>query len=248
MKPLVTILVPHYKTLELTKICLQLIKSNTPSSLYKIIVIDNNSQDGSVEYLRQLTDVELIERKPEFFETVGMSHAGALDLALKQVDTKYVLSIHTDTLVHHQWWLGYLLSVIEQDENIGGVGSWKLEYKSLFRRFFKYLERFFVPQKPEHYEHYLRSHCALYRTELIKKYHLSFGMLAGLTAGKAIHRELCARGHKMIFLSSEDLSKYVDHINHATMILNPNLGADKRTIRNGKKRIARCLKSLNFST
>ena len=245
MSPLVTILLPNYKTLVLTKLCLELLQRNTPRGLYKLIVIDNDSQDASTEYLRNLTDIMLIERRPEKKETVGQSHCRALDLALRFVDTEYVLSIHTDTFVHHPKWLEYLLNIISQDKNIAGVGSWKLEYKSLFQRFFKLVERFFIPPTPENTEHYLRSHCALYRTSLLKKHKLSFGMGNSVSAGKRMHQELVARKYDMIFLSPEELGKYVDHVNHATMILNPDLGADKRTIRKGQKRIARYLRLIS---
>ncbi len=247
MQAAVTILVPHYKTLELTKLCLQLIKKNTPQHLYKLIVIDNESQDASVDYLRHLPDIQLIERPRVEGEPGYLAHARALDLALTQVDTPYVLSIHTDTLARHPKWLNYLLAIIQQDQQIAGVGSWKLEAKPWWRRALKQLERW-AQKKRGHYRHehdeqYLRSHCALYRMDYIKQYGLGFDMGNNMPAGKALHQALRSKNHPMLFLSSEALGKYVDHINHATMILNPELGADKRTIRSGMKRIQRCQKT-----
>lgn len=247
MKAEVTILLPQYRTLELTSLCLQLIEKNTPKELYKIIVIDNDSRDASVDYLRRLPHIQLIERNANEGEAVYLAHARALDMGLAQVDTPYVLSIHTDTLVRHPRWLPYLLSKIKQHENIAGVGSWKLEAKPWWRCACKALERWFQKRQKtyrhEHDEHYLRSHCALYRTDLLKKYGLQFDMHNNMPAGKAMHQALSHKNHQMIFLSSEALGKYVDHINHATMVLNPELGADKRTIRSGMKRIQRCQKT-----
>jgi hypothetical protein len=41
----------------------------------------------------------------------------------------------------------------------------------------------------------------------------------------------------MIFLPSYELGDYLDHVNHATMILNPELGVRPRTVRQGLKKI-----------
>jgi len=37
-------------------------------------------------------------------------------------------------------------------------------------------------------------------------------------------------GYKMVFLESAFLSKYVIHLNHATMVLHPELGARKKAL------------------
>src|SRR5580692_2878450 len=133
-KPLVSILVPNYKTPELTKLCLRLLRKYTDPQLARIIVIDNDSQDESLNYLRHLSWIHLIERPRIPNESPVMSHARALDLGMTQVDTPYVLSIHTDTLVKRSDWLHFLISEIEQNPSIAGVGSWKLESKPFFKR------------------------------------------------------------------------------------------------------------------
>lgn len=249
--PQVTILVPNYKTLELTKLCLRLIRKLTPKDLYKVIVIDNHSQDESTQYLRSLKWIKLIEREPVEGEKVFQAHSRALDMALEQVDTPYALSIHTDTLVRDGRWLEYLLNQISANHNIAGVGSWKLESKSWWRCALKKLEAraqkiFSLGRKKLlcDNEHYLRSHCALYRMDLIKKFNLNFS-LNDETAGLALHQELIRLGFDMLFLSSENLGKYVDHINHATMILHPELGTRKKTLKHGEAKIQQRLKAVN---
>ena len=62
-KKIATVLVPNYKTLKLTKVCLRLIKKNTDLKKVNVIVIDNNSKDDSTKYLKSLKWIELIERK-----------------------------------------------------------------------------------------------------------------------------------------------------------------------------------------
>lgn len=257
LTPKVTILIPNYKTPELTKLCLRLIRQHTDPHLAKVIVIDNDSQDESLDYLRSLKWITLIERPSNPNESPPAAHAKALDLALEHADTPYVLSIHTDTLVKHHDWLSFLLKYIDGKNNIASVGSWKLESKSFIKRFAKNIEHIFqlfwywLVNKKEHViqgigknYYYLRSHCALYRMDLIRQFNLSFSA-ENETAGKAMHRILKEKGFQSIFLSSETLGQYIDHLNHATSVLNPELGSRKKTIKKGNKRIKRNLKKLN---
>lgn len=255
--PKVTILIPNYKTPDLTKLCLRLLRKYTTPELAHIMVIDNNSQDESIAYLRRLKWIELIERTPPAGESPSASHANALDLVLPKVTTPYVLSIHTDTLVKRNDWLPFLLSHIEHNAQMAGVGSWKLESKPWFKRIAKQCERLIqsyyyrLINKKDHLlegqgenHYYLRSHCALYRMELLEKFNLSFSD-GDQVAGKSMHKKLVDAGYQMQFLPSEILGQYIDHINHATMILNPELGARDKTIQTGKKRIEQRLHAVN---
>ena len=254
--PLVTILIPNYRTLKLTKLCLRLLKKHTDLSKINVIVIDNDSQDESVEYLRTLDWITLIERKPEEDDTPPLSHCRALDMGLSQVTTPYFLSIHTDTFVTDPQWLDVLLKEIEKSPAVGGVGSWKLESKPAWKRFLKTLEsywqRFYFKLIGKQHKiagagknyYFLRSHCALYRKDLFDDFGLTFSE-GNECAGKLVHKALVDKGYQMVFLESEYLSKYMDHLNHATLILNPELGSKKKTIDKGLKRIKWKLASLN---
>lgn len=255
-----TILIPNYKTLTLTKLCLRLIRKHTNLSKIKIIVIDNDSKDESLSYLKTLSWITLIERKHVPNESPALSHARALDMGLEKVDTPYVLSIHTDTLVKNPQWLDFLIHQIESKPHIGGVGSWKLEAKSLLARLVKFTENtlqslyYRCIRKTDHTLegvgknfYYLRSHCALYRMDLIKKFNLTFsdGEKGEHVAGKLLHKKLVEHGYQMIFLPSNLLLNYLDHINHATMILNPELGSKAKSIKKGLKRMKKRLAAFN---
>lgn len=240
--PQVTILIPNYKTPELTKLCLRLLRKNTDPQTAKVIVIDNNSQDESLTYLRGLSWIELIERPGIAGESPALSHSRALDAALARVTTPYVLSIHTDTLVKNSQWLDFLIKQIERDTQIAGVGSWKLENISWFKKLAKAIEA--KLQKAEESAYYLRSHCALYRTDLLKKFQLTFSD-GGEVAGKVLHEKLVGQGYQMVFLPSETLLYYMEHINHATMVLNPDLGTRKKSVNKGLRRIQKSLEAFN---
>ena len=168
-----------------------------------------------------------------------------------------MLSIHTDTLVKHPKWLPFLLSEIEKNPNIAGVGSWKLENKPLWRRALKKIERFVqqtyykLTNNDKHglegigkNYYYLRSHCALYRTDVLRKLNLHFSD-GDLVAGKYMHKALVDAGYEMVFLPSDVLIPYMDHINHATTVLNPALSTHEKSVTKGMKRIRRALNKLN---
>lgn len=257
-QPLVTILVPNYKTLQLTQLCLRLLRHYTTAGLAKIIVIDNDSQDESTTWLRTLNWIQLIERKAISGESPPMSHSRALDLGLDAVDTPFVLSIHTDTLVKHKKWLEFLLVKIAKRPTIAGVGSWKLESKPMWRRVIKQAERQFqrvlfqIIGKNHQLEgigknyYYLRSHCALYRTDILRQMNLHFAD-GDMVAGKYLHKKIIEAGYEMIFLSSEELLPYLEHINHATMVLNPELSSREKSVVKGLRRIENTLQRMQHA-
>ncbi len=255
MRTEVSILIPHYKTLKMTRLCLALIKKNTDLTKVEVIVIDNGSNDESSEYLQKLDWITLITREKVEGEEPASSHSSALDLALEQVESPYFLSIHTDTFMISPDWLDFLLEHIKQDKNIAGVGSWKLDYRPWYMKILGKIERFlrvniWYPMTGKQAKDadgigenhfYLRSHCALYRTDKIKKYTNGFGD-EGKVAGKAMHRKLLEQGCEMVFLESDILADYMRHLNHATIILNPELSRSKtaktRKIRKLKKELS----------
>lgn len=257
--PLVTILLPHYKTLELAKLCLRSLKMHTDLSKIKVLAIDNNSGDESLDYLRSVKWISLIERSDIAGEEPAEMHSKALDIGMQSVVTPYVLSIHTDTIVTNNSWLDFLLGKIQLSEKIAGVGSWKLESVSPLKRFGKVIEEFLqqaiwfpltgkkhcgIIGTGDNY-YYLRSHCALYRTELIRKYTSGFSDEAQ-TAGKVIHRKLVENGFQMLFIEPHELSRYMKHLNHATMILNPAIAGKKTGSKKSYDRIMRELKSVQY--
>ena len=257
--PLVSVLIPNYRTPEVTRLCLRLLRRHTDPARVRVIAIDNGSNDASLDYLRSLDWIRLIEREPPAHEAVAKAHARALDLGLAAVDTPYVLSIHTDTFVRRSDWLDILLAPFDADPTVGGVGSWKLEMRPWLQRSAKaaerQIQRILFPIMGKGYGkleglgenwYYLRSHCALYRTALVRQAGLGFDAGDDHTpAGKMLHRRLEEQGHRMVFLPSETLSRYVVHVNHATMVLNPDLGARPRTIRAGRRRLDRVLRELD---
>lgn len=255
-----TIVIPHYKTLELTKLCLRSLRKFTDIDRIRTIVIDNGSQDDSTEYLKTVKWIDLVERECEPGESGSLAHARALNLGLEMTTSPYMLSIHTDTIVCSDNWLTLLLANIKDNPNVAGVGSWKLEHKTKLKIFFKMIESWWqtkisfplrgkgegnIEGRGKNY-YYLRSHCALYRTELLKKYTDGFAD-GDETAGKVLHKKLVDAGFQMNFMTSHQLASNIKHLNHATMILNPDKSGKKTGTKKEARRLMRELKSVKFN-
>ncbi|MCP4474131.1 MAG: glycosyltransferase [Gammaproteobacteria bacterium] len=252
--PLITVVIPHYKTLTLTKLCLRLLRHHSKRQQIEVIVVDNDSQDESLPWLRSLPWITLIERKHTPDEPPQLCHSRALDAALEVTTTPYLLAIHTDTLIKRSDWLDFLLKQIEKDENIAAVGSWKLEHRSCPARVLKSIEGtwqqiwFRLRGRQDKLERnsnrYLRCHCALYRVEAIKRNNFIF-VSGENPPGQTMHRQLTSKGYDMIFLSSRQLSRYIEHVTHATMILNPEFNLKQSRQTEGQQRMKRIMKEFN---
>lgn len=253
----VTILIPNYKTPDITKICLRLIRQNTDFERIEVIVIDNNSQDESLAYLKTLPWITLIERKGISGESGPLSHSRALDLALERVSTPYVLSIHTDTFIKKPGWLDALIAPFNKNPDLAGVGSWKLESKSSLEMFGYHFEQMWKKLLNRYFGYkgyradrldvnarYLRSHCAIYRMDVIRELNTNFSD-DDQTAGKVMHQKMIQAGYKMLFLNSVELGTHIDHLNHATMVLNPELGSSSKVQKEGHARIKKKLRGID---
>ena len=245
--PLLTAVIPNYKTPELTKICLSLLRKNSDLAKVRVIVVDNDSRDESLAYLESLDWITLLKRQNIDGESGPEMHCKALDLAVPHIRTPYFMVMHTDTFMVDDRWLDFLTGEFDS-ESVAGVGSWKLEPPpGIFKKFSQKIEDVLrkIRKKGSGKSEkmlFLRSHCAVYRTELFKKYTNGFNDKG--TAGEAVHKKLVNAGFTMKFLASETLGRYIRHLNHATMILNPRPGDRKTSKKKARKRIA---KELGFS-
>lgn len=253
-----TIIIPQYKTRDLSKLCLRMIRDNVDLKTTEILVIDNGSADDSLEYLKSVPWIRLMERPKIEGEPPAEQHARSLDMALETVSTPFVMTIHTDTFFLDGEGIPYMLEELCKDESIAGVGSWKLERHPPIKRFFKKIEDYFQlfvlsplrghgfgQRRPElRNHHYLRSHCALYRTDLLKT--KTHGFFNGETAGKSLHHELEAQGYRMLFLPVEKQIRHIVHLDHATAVLNPDRAGAKSRKPKAMRRLIRALEQLHY--
>ena len=233
-----TICIVNYKTLDFIRMCLRSIRKFTKYP-YDVIVVDNSSQDESVDYLRSLKWIRLIERGPEpEGRGGGFAHAAALDVGLENCNTEFFVSMHSDTFVKKENWLADLIAHFDKGgncespaETVACVGSGKIEQKPQWRILLKKATdlRTFkrkllrTPDPLGVHRYYNRTICSLYRTEVLRRENLSFHMDTenGLTAGKKLYFELVDRGYKTVELPMTVIGGYVVHVAHATQVVNP---------------------------
>lgn len=240
----VAIILPHYQTEELVRLCLRSIRKYT-SYPYEVIVVDNHSQDGSLDYLKSLKWITLIARGDETEPNGATAHQAALDIGLAATDAPYVLSIHSDTIVKTPDWLDRLVEMIEADDKIGAIGTWKLEMKSKLQIVLKELTDFRKIlgrlRGRRSRKEFIRSHCALYRADLLKKFNVSF--LGPETAGKTAHDALVSNGYEAKLIPVLEMMSVVDHLNHGTFVLTNTAGFKDWKLNRMQRKIQRYMDS-----
>ncbi len=244
--PFVSIVIPHYQTPELARLCLRAIRFFTRDVPYEVIVVDNGSNDDrSLEYLRRVEWIRLIERGPEA-GTGPRAHKQAVDVGFRAARAPFVLAAHTDTVPVREDWLSWLVEQILSGPLVAAVGTYKLELPSVWERWLKRAERAVrqalrlepragVPRP------YIRSHCALYRRDVLERLQLRYDDNDANTAGQNVHLELERHGYVAKLLPVEEMLRRVVHLNHATLVLRPELGANRRTVQRGQRRIRKFL-------
>ena len=114
-----TIIVVTYNNLVFNRLCIESVLANTRAVGYEIIVIDNASTDGTVEYLRALSSRDRRLRVTFNQENRGYAPAVNQGLALAKGDALVLLN--NDTIVPEQW-LARLLRHLD-DPSVGLVGA-----------------------------------------------------------------------------------------------------------------------------
>jgi GT2 family glycosyltransferase/Tfp pilus assembly protein PilF len=117
--PEVSIVIPTFNKVELTRHCLAAIQQHTPAGRYEVIVVDNGSTDGTGDFLK-------VEEAEDRLRTVvnaeNLGFAQACNQGVQAARGEYVLFLNNDTEVQAGW-LDPLISLADEDANIAAVGS-----------------------------------------------------------------------------------------------------------------------------
>lgn len=245
--PLVSIIVPHYQTCELAKLCLRSIRRFTSGVDYEVIVIDNASKDyASLEYLRSVDWIRLIERTGDVPANAN-AHRSAVEMGFKLARAPFILTIHTDTIPIRNDWLSFHLNPMLADERIAAIGTDKLVLRSRIQDWLRVIEnaatwwKRFRPVRTQNKIPYIRSHCALYRRSIVDLHDLHYDDGTFSTAGQGLNQRLLELGYKCPLLDPRDVVNRVVHLNHATELLLPELRAKAKRLHawRGHYRLAR---------
>lgn len=244
-KPSFSIALVNYKTPEVTEICLDLLKKVINVAEVPVYVVDNNSNDESLAHLKSLDWIHLIERKAEVQEVGFMAHGRALDLALEQVKTDYLLLLHTDTLIYNPKIIDILLEKISTNNQVAAVGCLEQVKRPMFAtawrvfvRAIKYYTRkakvFLGANTREprlFYEIYLKSFCTLWNVSVIRKHEMSFAMVERIP-GYEMQDQLRKLGYQFIAISPREMFNYLDHIEAGTVAMVNALGQNHKRVKN----------------
>ena len=115
--PKTSIIILTYNNLDANKICLESIRKYTEKGTYEIIVVDNHSTDGTVEWLKQQKDLKLILNDENLGFPRGCNQG--IQAAEKGND---ILLLNNDTIVTPNW-LKNLKKCLYSKDDIGAVGS-----------------------------------------------------------------------------------------------------------------------------
>lgn len=234
----------NYKTLDLTKTCLALLQKALHGTGVPVIVVDNNSDDVSSEYLRTLDWIELIERKPAGLEAGNIAHGRALDLALAQVETDYLFLLHTDTFIYDPTIFNMMIKQCTGHREVAAVGCLEQLDRGVVRSAWRLASRFckhyarrsllalgVEARAPKPYrEMHLKSFCTLWNAALIKQHGFHFQM-DERNPGYELQDRMTALGYPVRLISPGKMFRYLDHIQSGTVSAMGGYARNHRRVR-----------------
>ncbi|MDV9768075.1 glycosyltransferase [Clostridioides difficile] len=111
-----SIIILTYNQLEYTKICIESIRKFTNPDSYEIIIIDNNSTDGTINWLKTQEDVTVIYNN----ENLGFPKGCNQGIKIAKGDN--ILLLNNDTIVTPNW-LSNMNKALWSSKEIGAVGT-----------------------------------------------------------------------------------------------------------------------------
>lgn len=118
MAATVTVIIPNYNGLRFLDDCIQALESQTYQN-FEILVVDNGSTDGSVEWLKE-HQIETI------FLNENTGFSGAVNTGIKAAGTPYVILLNNDTKAD-EYFVAEMVRAIEQSSKIFSVSSCMLQ-------------------------------------------------------------------------------------------------------------------------
>ncbi len=225
----VTIVIPHYQTPDSIRLCLRSIRRHTAPP-YRVLVIDNGSTDGSLDYLRSVRWIECVSSGVA--NDITATHAIALNIGADRVETPYFLVMHSDTYVHRPGWLSFLVSRLEAGQ-YAAVGSRHQTIRAydsalLARLTDRAAGLIDLVARREVSEGvpWMRSCLALYRTDRFRDSGWRFITESRRNRGgredatHPVNEALVARGYRVLALPDRVLGYYVFHKGDTTRITN----------------------------
>ena len=120
-KPLVSLIIVHCKGREILDACLESVFTQTYRP-FEVILIDNGSIDGSVDYAhKRYPDMKIISNP----SNIGFTPA--VNTGIRQSEGTYIALLNDDAAVDKDW-LASLVAAAQKDEKIGSCASKQMDF------------------------------------------------------------------------------------------------------------------------
>ncbi len=244
----VTICMPHWQVKQLLLPCLRSIRKHSQNYDVRVVVVDNGSNDESLEWLRELDWIRLIERPDESPENWPRNVFTAWDRAIRECDTDYFITMHTDVFIKDDDWLDPFFVRMEESDNVAAVGGWKLSLgnslyewqKHFFGRLFSRMKGKENNSAEDLYGYFPRDYCAMYRVRPIVDNDLKFSADAEFGGGLPIMKQLWNLGYEHRMIPIPELSDHIVHIAHGSAAVAADLTLRRKSaMRKVEKRVAK---------
>jgi len=111
-----SVIIVNYNVCHFLKLCLQSVEKSSRNLAVEIIVVDNNSSDGSCEMiLRDYPEITLIQNKK------NLGFAKANNQGVAKANGKYVLILNPDTFVTENTF-DKIIAFAKEKVNVGAIG------------------------------------------------------------------------------------------------------------------------------
>jgi GT2 family glycosyltransferase len=117
MTPVVSVVIVNLNQRDLLARCLESLWRQTFPSV-EIVVVDNGSTDGSIDYLRSIPEARL----SSIYLSSNRGFAGACNAGIRTARGKYIATLNNDAEAHPRWLEG-LVAAMEADPSIGMCAS-----------------------------------------------------------------------------------------------------------------------------
>ena len=125
----VSIIIPHYNNQDILISCIVSLKKLDYTN-YEIIVVNNNSTDGSIEYVKNnYKDIIIANAKK------NLGYAGGCNFGAQQANGEYLLFLNNDT-IHEKNFLDILVSRLDENRDIASIQPKILNIKN--KNYFDY--------------------------------------------------------------------------------------------------------------
>jgi len=223
----ITVCIPHWQVRDMISICLRSLRKHSRKYDLEVLVVDNGSRDESLDYLRSLPWIRLIERPEETVTNWPANVFTAWDAGIRVCTGEFFVTMHSDVFIRQDDWLDLFLREITAGPQVAASGAWKLNLESPWYAMQKRVlgslvasvKRWTGRRARSSFRegHYPRDYCAMYRTQSIREHGLTFCPNGDLiTGGYAIARQLWDHGYETRMIPVWELSRKVIHVAHGT--------------------------------